>query len=124
MIDDSIKKAVSFSTAKYGDTPTDKLQLTPKKYVDSRSATYVGQVTSGGTAGSIFPSGWSVTKNGTGDYTVTHNLNKSNIALVNPTDNGCLFYMNSTTVNVFRAIFFTTAFAAADHSFQFILALV
>lgn len=34
LIDEQIEKAVSFATSKYGDTPTDVLQLTPKKYVD------------------------------------------------------------------------------------------
>lgn len=34
LIDEKIKKAMQFSTVKYGDTPTDTLQLTPKKYVN------------------------------------------------------------------------------------------
>lgn len=38
-VDDSIDEADRFSTAKFGDTPTDAQQLTPKKYVD-------GQITS------------------------------------------------------------------------------
>lgn len=35
MIDESIQKALSFAAKKYGDTPTDALQLVPKKYVSS-----------------------------------------------------------------------------------------
>lgn len=35
LIDDKIAKAMAFATKKYGDTPTDALQLTPKKYVSS-----------------------------------------------------------------------------------------
>lgn len=35
-IDNKIADVVRFSTAKYGDTPTDNQQLTPKAYVDSR----------------------------------------------------------------------------------------
>ncbi len=35
MIDASITKALKFPTKKYGDTPTDDLQLVPKKYVSS-----------------------------------------------------------------------------------------
>jgi hypothetical protein len=33
MIDEASKKMAHFSTRKLGDTPTDELQLTPKKYV-------------------------------------------------------------------------------------------
>lgn len=43
MIDDSLKKALAFQTKKYGDTPTDALQLTPKKYVTSVVAANVAQ---------------------------------------------------------------------------------
>ena len=35
MIEQALKEAKAFSTEKYGDTPTDDLQLTPKKYVSS-----------------------------------------------------------------------------------------
>lgn len=42
LIDDKIKKAMLFSTTKYGDTPTDALQLVPKKYVSSVVAAAVG----------------------------------------------------------------------------------
>lgn len=34
MIDEAIRKAMDFSTRKRGDTPTDELQLTPRKYVN------------------------------------------------------------------------------------------
>lgn len=34
MIDAAIKKAVDFPIRKRGDTPTDDLQLTPRKYVN------------------------------------------------------------------------------------------
>lgn len=34
---DEIQKAMNFATTKYGDTPTDANQLTPKKYVDANS---------------------------------------------------------------------------------------
>ncbi len=30
LVKDEIRKAMQFQTPKYGDTPTDKLQLTPK----------------------------------------------------------------------------------------------
>lgn len=34
-VDQKVSDALAFSTAKYGDTPTDKQQLTPKGYVDT-----------------------------------------------------------------------------------------
>ena len=34
MIDKAIAKAVEYQTRKRGDTPTDDLQLTPRKYVN------------------------------------------------------------------------------------------
>lgn len=39
MISESLKLAMDFSTRKLGDTPTDDLQLTPKKYVDENITT-------------------------------------------------------------------------------------
>lgn len=42
LIDHKIAKAMSFATAKYGDTPTDALQLVPKKYVTSVIAASTG----------------------------------------------------------------------------------
>lgn len=45
MIDEAIKKAMAFQTKKYGDTPTDDLQLVPKKYVDSNSGSPAGSNT-------------------------------------------------------------------------------
>lgn len=49
MIDTSIEKAMAFATKKYGDTPTDALQLVPKKYVSS----VVGSFGPGGSSGNI-----------------------------------------------------------------------
>ena len=34
MIDKAVSKAVEYTTRKRGDTPTDDLQLTPRKYVN------------------------------------------------------------------------------------------
>lgn len=36
-VDEKIKAALAFGVPKYGDTPTDANQLTPKKYVDLNS---------------------------------------------------------------------------------------
>ena len=38
MIDRAISKAVSYNTRKLGDTPTDDLQLTPRKYVTANGS--------------------------------------------------------------------------------------
>lgn len=34
LVDSKISKATAFSTKKLGDTPTDNLQLTPRKYIN------------------------------------------------------------------------------------------
>jgi hypothetical protein len=47
MIDERIAFAMRFQTKKYGDTPTDDLQLVPKKYVDTVT------VTPGGPQGAV-----------------------------------------------------------------------
>lgn len=43
-VDNKIAEAVKFNTPKYGDTPTDALQLTPKKYVSSVAASLVSAI--------------------------------------------------------------------------------
>lgn len=45
--DDAIKEAMRFPTAKYGDTPTDDQQLTPKKYVDGQISSVYSSVIAG-----------------------------------------------------------------------------
>ena len=45
------------------------------------STSYFGIVASG-VASTPFPSGWSVTKNSTGDYTITHNLGTTTYAVL------------------------------------------
>lgn len=79
MIAVAIKQAAAFATPKYGDTPTDALQLTPKKYVDTEIP-YFGHVDNAGTA-VILPTGWTSSVS-LGLYTVTHNLGVSNYAVV------------------------------------------
>lgn len=46
------------------------------------SAIYSGYVVSGGTAGTPFPSGWTVSNLGTGAYQITHNLGTTNYIVV------------------------------------------
>lgn len=68
---------------KLGDTPTDALQLANKAYVDSKATiVYSGYINSNGTAGTPFPTGWSVAHTATGKYTVTHNLGNTNYVVV------------------------------------------
>lgn len=42
LIDQKISEVTAFSQVKYGDTPTDELQLTPKKYVDGKVSSVTG----------------------------------------------------------------------------------
>lgn len=69
----------SFSK-RIGDTPTDALQLVNKAYVDNNSGVHAGSVRSN-VATSFFPSGWSVSKTGTGRYLITHNLGTTNYSV-------------------------------------------
>lgn len=49
--------------------------------------TKAGKIASAGTAGSVFPTGWTVSKTATGQYTVVHNLGSTAYAVVaNPVD--------------------------------------
>jgi len=65
---------------KVGDTPTDALQLVPKKYVDSLITP--GSFASDGTASAYFPSSWAVAKTSTGTYEVTHNFGTTAYSVV------------------------------------------
>ena len=44
LIDDKIAEFTAFGKVKYGDTPTDDLQLVPKKYVDGQYSSIVSSV--------------------------------------------------------------------------------
>lgn len=122
MIDESVKKATAFSTVKYGDTPTDALQLVPKKYVDNLSATiYSGFVNLNGTAGSL-PTGWTSSTTGTGQYTVTHNLNSALytcVAISSATV--CFAVLNAINVNDVQLKFLNDTGSLTDCKFYFIL---
>ena len=63
-----------------GDTPTEALQLVNKKYVDGK--TFGGIVDASGNPQTPFPIGWTSTKTATGEYTVTHNLNRLTYTVV------------------------------------------
>lgn len=68
---------------------------------------YAGTVDSGGTA-VLLPSGWSAVQNGTGDYTVSHNLGTVNY--------GVGATINTNDLSSFRAIISIAAISAG--SFQ------
>lgn len=121
MIDSSIKKAMAFSTPKYGDTPTDALQLVPKKYADAITGGYAGYVNSDGSAGNL-PSGWTSSKISTGLYQIVHNLgtaNYSGIAIANATAAFCK--QNATNTNDVSFVFLDAAGSVTDSKFYFTL---
>lgn len=66
-VNEEIAKAMRSSTAKYGETPTDALQLTPKKYVDDAILTPAGF---GGTGEDGALSGSTTIALGSGSYAV------------------------------------------------------
>ncbi len=78
-----IQKYLAFPIPKYGDTPVDANQLTPKKYVDSKG--YAGHINSDGTVGIPFPAGWTCITPSTAQYRITHNLNTTNYSVVTGT---------------------------------------
>ena len=82
---------------------------------------YCGDVTSAGAAGTVFPTGWTVSNTGTGNYLITHNLGVVNyiILLTGSTAREC----NYTTVQANDVVILTrnSAGTLADGSFSFIL---
>jgi len=48
--------------------------------MDAAFRPFGGSVSSGGSAGTYFPSGWAVVRNSAGNYTITHNLGTTNYA--------------------------------------------
>lgn len=124
MIDEKIEKALAFATKKYGDTPTDALQLTPKQYVDGLTASkaYIGVATSTG-ASTPFPTGWTWTKNGAGDYTITHNLGTTSYIVVATSINDTtVVVIASQSTNSFNVTsWLSTTGNKIDDGFNFIL---
>lgn len=97
--------------------------------------TYVGYVRSDGklttavpgTESGIFPSGWSVTKTGTGTYKITHNLNTRNFIVVATCVSALaaievsLHDATSVTLETFS---FAPGATATDENFNFMLTVV
>lgn len=125
MIDLSLKK--SFTAKRVGDTPTDALQLTNKRYVDGRVTG--GFIIAGGTAGSPFPSGWSVSKIGTGQVRVTRLVDPFVLAkyaaVVTPFSATAVFATtNNHSSSSFDINTFDSTGAAADASVYFVVSAV
>lgn len=94
------------------------------RYAEQPAATttYSGAVASGGTAGTPFPSGWSVAKNSTGNYTVTHNLGTSSYVVVATIKSGGKQILNSDiSNNTFDILTYNASGSAVDGAFGFIL---
>jgi hypothetical protein len=89
---------------------------------------FAGRVASAGTALRL-PRGWSVSKGGTGIYTITHNLNlAANTYAVNATPSGApgRGYCSGMALsnNTFEIYFANTAGAAADMDFNFTMNII
>jgi len=81
-----------------------------------------GFVNAIGTAGTVFPSGWTVVSIGTGRYRITHNLGTTDYAVVLTPLAGTTreFSVQVQDVNFFETRFYnnaTTSLTDADHSF-------
>lgn len=125
-----IDKAIAFPTKKYGDTPTDDLQLTPKKYVDAKSGTAFGGLVKIDGSSTDLPPGWTSGTSSSGVYTVTHNLgtlgygvsvsivNSNTISIGNLTDVSA----NSFTVTWYNQTS-AVSWTATNTAFSFVLSL-
>lgn len=91
-------------------------------YVFQPILTYVGEIGSNGTVG-LLPQGWTVTYNGTGSYSITHNLGTrlySVVASAQQSTNSVVSPVLESFDDGFDANWFTSS-GAADTSFTFIL---
>lgn len=83
----------------------------------------VGQVSSGGSAGTPFPSGWSVSNIATGRYEVTHNFGTtaySVIATVNASI-AKIWCIESKGSNSFIMRIANTSFSLENNAFEFVV---
>lgn len=81
-----------------------------------------GFVNAAGTAGTVFPSGWTVTNIGLGQYRITHNLGTTDYAVTLTPLAGTTreFSVQVQDVNFFETRFYnnaTTSLTDTDHSF-------
>lgn len=83
---------------------------------------YIGAVASNGTAGSLFPAGWSAAKDSTGIYTVTHNLGTTDHWVGITFDDGSVrFHTLEYATNSFKVRAFNISASLTDSSFRFAL---
>lgn len=89
----------------------------------------MGYVTSAGakdSSGFFLPSAWSVTKNSTGNYTITHSIGAINkylpvINLIGSTDKSFAVTVGATTTTIYT---FNQAGTATDTAFMFVFYLI
>ena len=99
--------------------------LLDKPPVSVGATIYAGNIASGGTAGTFFPTGWSVSSGGTGAYLVTHNLGNTNYSVVatcviTSVSVRIAHIYNETTTTFYIEIFDATA-TSQDCAVNFIL---
>ena len=111
---------------KIGDIPTDNLQLVPKRYVDEKI--YAGFVNADGTEGDLFPVNWSVVNGSTAQYTITHSLNTTAIAIQatqfwDGVSTLCVPTLRNITANTFDIWWFALSGGNHNTAFSFTLSI-
>lgn len=91
--------------------------------ITTGSTAYSGLVTSAGAASTPFPTGWTVIKNSTGNYTVTHNLGNTNYGVCVTVSDGVVNFLitNNRTSTTFDVLTYNSSFSSNDRSFYFIV---
>lgn len=82
--------------------------------------TYVGYVTGTGSAGTPFPSGWTVASGSTGKYVITHNLNNTSYvvnAINNSSFGGGIPFLNNHNANSFEIWWYNISVTAGSITF-------
>lgn len=88
-----------------------------------QSTVYGGVVLSGGTAGTPFPTGWTVAHTGTGDYTITHNLGTTNYTFTGTlfANTGAIITFNTQNTNTLEVLVKDLSGNLTDRTFSFIV---
>ncbi len=86
---------------------------------------YCGSVDNTGAASTPFPSGWTVSKTGTGEFTIVHNLNRTDYAVVAIASSATVVHctVNTKTSTSFKVQCANTSHSASDQQIDFILML-
>lgn len=108
----------------------------PNDYVYSRTVEFpqpsiagIGAVTSGGakdTTSFFFSQSWTVTRTGTGRYTIAHKIgdNKYNVSISPISSTAFTSNLSARNINDFQVSTFNSAGAAADCAFTFTLWII